>query len=139
MPLLVEWTCIMDWHRLERVAFGIKESRHRGRGSKDLTGSGGGWAWLQGAWLPSQPHMYIRSPMYAHKHTHAHVFVRLDPVNILVCGPISTFIYECLSICLSMSGVKMNGALGWFLFSVTDLDLPSQFTIPTAKNKLKTR
>lgn len=38
-----------------------------------------------------------------------------------------------------MSGVKMNGALGWFLFSVTDLDLPSQFTIPTAKNKLKTR
>lgn len=27
---------------------------------------------------------------------------------------------------------------GRFLFYVTDTDLPSQFTIPTAKNKLKT-
>lgn len=28
MPLLVEWTFIMDWHELEKIPFGIREYRH---------------------------------------------------------------------------------------------------------------
>lgn len=84
----------MDWHRLERIAFGIKKSRHRGRGSRDPVGVGEVGPGCRGpGFLPSPPPPYIRSPMHVHTQTETHR---------LVCGPISAFIYECLSICLSI-------------------------------------
>lgn len=66
MPLLVEWTFIMDWHELEKIPFGIREYRH-GEGRQGPSRErGGGLVWLQGGWLPSQPPHICRSPTNAH-------------------------------------------------------------------------
>lgn len=43
MPLLVEWTFIMDWHELEKIAFGIGECRRRGREAGTQQGVGEAW------------------------------------------------------------------------------------------------
>lgn len=138
MPLLVEWTCIMDWHKLEKIAFGIRDSRNGGGGAGTQEGVGGVGPGCRGpSFLPS-PHMCIRSPM--DRHTHAHTC--LSDLTLYVSSYVdssASLSDVCPSVCLSVSGMKMNEAQKWFLFDVTDLDLPSQFTIPTAKNKLKTR
>lgn len=113
MPLLVEWTFIMDWHKLEKIPFGIGECRRKGQRGGDPAGSGGGLAWLRGAWLPSQPPHICRSPTNTHcVCVRTHAGVRLDPSRVPVGGPIDAFICACLSIWLSVSGVERPGRPG---------------------------
>ena len=112
MPLLVERTFIMDWHELEKIPYGIGECRHGGREAGTQQGQGS-LAWLQGAWLPSQPHTQAARPPALCLCACARAFLRLDPGSILVEGPVGTFICVYLSICLSVCvQVEMNGELG---------------------------
>lgn len=143
MPLLVEWTFIMDWQELEKIPFGISECR-RGRREAGTQREWEGLAWLQGAWLPSQPPHICGSPRTRTARVCMCVCVRgraptcacqMHPISILVGGPIGIFICVCLSICLS---ICVWGGDEWrtrrrFLFCVTDSDLPSQFTIPAPR------
>lgn len=97
MPLLVEWTFIMDWHKLEKTPFGIGEYRHRGREARTQWGAGEAWPGCRKPGSLPSPHT-CADPLRAHEHA----FVRLDLKRILVRGPIGTFIFVCLSICLSI-------------------------------------
>lgn len=92
MPWMVEWTFIMDWHELEKIPFGIREQRHKGREAGTRWAAGEAWPGCRGPGsLPSPPHA-CRFPTHTHSVcvctcaclcTHAHVSVRPDPVSIL--------------------------------------------------------
>lgn len=83
MPLLVERTFIMDWHGLEKIPSGIGECRHGGREAGTQRGQGG-LAWLQGPWLPSQPHTQAARPPALRLCACARALLRLDPISIRV-------------------------------------------------------
>lgn len=62
MPLLVEWTFIMDWHELEKIPFGIRECRHRRKEAETRWGAGEAWPGCRGPGFLPSPHTYADPP-----------------------------------------------------------------------------
>ena len=58
MPLLVEWTFIMDRHELEKIHFGIREHRHRGGEVGARRGAGEAWPGCRGPGSLPSPDRY---------------------------------------------------------------------------------
>ena len=138
MPLLVEWTFIMDWQELEKIPFGIRgwagECRHRGReaGTQQRVGAGRlGLAAGGPGSLPS-PHTHADPPpaltltvrvclcRQAHE-SRPHEHPRMRTYRCL-------YLHVSVRLCLGRRRMK-NG--GQCLFH----ELPSQLSIPTGKNQ----